>query len=188
MSRGPYFDTRGALWRAHGRRGADRLHARHPARPLGEDAHGHHRRERGRALRHHAASSRTKLARAEPAARRRRHRGRPLQGADRSGRGQDAQGRRAVRHRRARARRHHAGVAGQDEAGLQEGRPGHRRQRLGHQRRRRRRGAGRGRARARRWASSRWRAWWATRTPASSRPTWASARCRPRARCWSAPA
>ena len=31
------------------------------------------------------------------------------------------------------------------------------------------------------WGSSRWRAWWPTAMPVSTRPTWASARCRRRA-------
>jgi acetyl-CoA C-acetyltransferase len=44
----------------------------------------------------------------------------------------------------------------------------------------------RGAAEAR--GSSRWRGWSATVSPASSRSTWASGRCRPRARCSSAPA
>jgi acetyl-CoA C-acetyltransferase len=70
------------------------------------------------------------------APRRRRHRRRPLQVADRADR--------QARPARARwcstptstSRRHDHGIAGQDEAGVQEGRHGHRRQRFRHQRRR----------------------------------------------------
>ncbi len=57
----------------------------------------------------------------------------PLQEPDRPDRQADPQGRGVLRHRRAREGGHHAGNAGQDEAGLQEGRQRHRRQCLGHQ-------------------------------------------------------
>jgi acetyl-CoA C-acetyltransferase len=72
MSRGPYFDQ-GARWGAHGRQQEHRLHARHPARPLAKDAHGHHRRERGRALQDQPRDAGPARP-GQPAARRRRHR------------------------------------------------------------------------------------------------------------------
>jgi acetyl-CoA C-acetyltransferase len=65
---------------------------------------------------------------------------------------------------------------------------GDRRQRLGHQRRRRGVVVMSAKPRPPRWASSRWRASPATPAPASTRPSWAWARCRPAARRWSAPA
>ena len=72
--------------------------------------------------------------------------------------------------------------AGGAEAGVQEGRHGHGRQRVGHQRRRR--GAGRHHRRegAARSARRRSRGSCRTRRPASIRRSWASGRCRPCAR------
>jgi hypothetical protein len=71
------------------------------------------------------------------------------------------------------------GGHGQAQAGVREGeRHRDRRQRLRHQRRRRRRGADGARGAEANAASSRWRGWSATGTPASIRSTWASARCR----------
>jgi Acetyl-CoA acetyltransferase len=65
----PLLRYRRALRRAHGRRQEHRLHARHPARPLAEDAHGHHRRKRGRALQNLARDA-GRIGPGQPAARR----------------------------------------------------------------------------------------------------------------------
>ena len=90
--------------------------------------------------------------------------------------------------RRARAPGRHAGGPRQAEAGVQARRHGDGRQRVGHERRRRGGGAdvgaeggGAGRARCGRASCP-------TPTAASTRGSWASARCRRCARRWSAPA
>ena len=135
------------LGRAHGRRQEHRLHAGHPARPLAEDAHGHHGRKRGRALPHQPRNA-GRTGGSQPPARGRCHCGRPLQGADRSRGDRHAQGRRGLRYRRACACKHHHRIAVHHEARVPQGRRQRDgRQCLGHQRRRRRRGPGRRRSR-----------------------------------------
>jgi acetyl-CoA C-acetyltransferase len=91
MSRGPVLHERRALGRPDGRPAGDRLHARHPARPVPRDPHGHHRRERRRARRHHARDAGRARGR-EPEARREGDRRGPFQVADRPGRDQDRKG------------------------------------------------------------------------------------------------
>ena len=71
-----------------------------------------------------------------------------------------------------------AGDAGEDEAGVQEGRLGDGRQRLGHQRRRGLLRAGRCGGGGARPATSRWRGWCRTRWPACRTRSWAKARSR----------
>ena len=71
---------------------------------------------------------------------------------------------------------------------FREGGTRHRRQLVVAQRRRRLPGAGERGARRASWAASRWRASWRPARPASTPATWASARCRRRARRSSAPA
>ena len=75
----------------------------------------------------------------QPAEGFRGHQERRLQGGDRPRRHQEQEGRHRLRHRR-RPPSERPRSAGQAEARLQEGRQGHRRQRLRHQRRRRRSG------------------------------------------------
>jgi len=81
MSRGPYFDTAAR----YGARMGDAtsidymLGILHD--PWQKNAHGHHRRKRGRALPHQPRHARP-ACRRKPAPRRRRHRGRLLQCAD----------------------------------------------------------------------------------------------------------
>ena len=54
MSRGGYLSHRDAQRRAHGRHQADRHDGRHADRPVRRRPHGHHRREPGRQVGHHA--------------------------------------------------------------------------------------------------------------------------------------
>ena len=122
--------------RTHGRHHPHRHHGRDADRPLRRGPHGHHRREPGREVGHHARGTGRARRRIAPP-RSSGHRRGPLQVADRSHRQADAQGRSHLRHRRAREGVDDDGDIGEDEAGVQEGRLGDRRQCLGHQRRRR---------------------------------------------------
>ena len=79
-----------------------------------------------------------------------------------------SQGHQAVQRRRA-PTRHHPGTAGGDEAGVQEGRLGHRRQRLGPERRCGRPGHGHRQLRYRSTTCAHSPAWSATPMPASNR-------------------
>ena len=139
---------------AHGRLEDDRLDdRRRPVGRLQPVPHGHHRRERGQGLRHHAATCRTRWR--WPASRK-------AAAAQDAGKFKDEIV--AVSHRpeegrpdRLRRRRIHqqedqCRSAGRPAPGLRQGRQRDRRQCLGHQRRRRRRGGDDGRRRPPRWA------------------------------------
>ncbi len=78
---GPLLRPGRPLRCARGRCQKHRLHAGHPARPLAKNAHGHHRRKRGRALWHQPPDA-GRTGRAQPATRRRRHGRRVLQRAN----------------------------------------------------------------------------------------------------------
>ena len=92
---------RHAQRRAHGRYQAHRHHGGHADRPLRRRPHGHHRREPGHQVGHHArGAGRAGGGIASP--RRGGHCRRALQVADRAHRQADAQGRGRVRYRRTR--------------------------------------------------------------------------------------
>ena len=105
MSLAPYLVPKARTGLPHGRRrpsGRDDprrpvvRHVRHP--------HGHHRRERGREVRHHPRGAGPDRLR-QPAEGRRGHRGRQVQGRDRAGGHPAEEGRsEGLRHRRARPR------------------------------------------------------------------------------------
>ena len=175
-----------ALRRPHGRRRARRLdgHRRALGR-LQRHPHGRHGREPRRQVRHRPRGA-GRVRRRQPAEGRARDRRRGLQGRDRADRGA-GQGRHPRgRYRRAPAGRHDRREAGEAASGL----PRRRRHRHGGQRvrRQRRRGGARrdvgapgpGARPARRSGRSR-----AMPRSASSRGSWASARCPPCARRWS---
>ena len=138
---------------------------------------GRDRRERRRALRDQPRGP-GRLRPAQPPARRRRRRGGPAGRGDRPDRGAAGPRDRPGRGRRGPAPRRLAGEAGEAAAGLPRGRHRHRRQRLDPQRRRRlpadRLRAGRRGARRRAPGPGRRHA----ASPASTPPTWASARSR----------
>ena len=135
MSRGGYLSHGHAHRRAHGRHQADRHDGRDADRSVRRRPHGHHRREPVHQVGHHPRAAGCAGGRIAPPCRSRDRRG-ALQEPDRADRQADQEGRSHVRHRRAREAGDDDGDACQDEAGVQEGRLGDRRQRLGHQRRR----------------------------------------------------
>ena len=128
--------------------------------------HGKHRRGRRRALQRHARAAR-RLGRRQPPEGDRGDRRGDVQARDRRRRHPEQEGRpRAVRHRRIAAPRDDDRGAPRAEAGVQEGRNGHRGERPGGQRRRfgaRHHLEGRGRSA---WASRRGPRSWRTRRPA----------------------
>ena len=186
MSNAPYLLEGRALGLPHGQRRGDRLDAGRRADVRDQRLpHGHH----GRGNRQRATTSRAPTrTRSPPRASAARARPCtsgaftaeivPVDGAAEEGRPG------ARRHRRVSAAGHDGREAGGAEAGVQEGRHGHGRQRVGHQRRRRR--ARRRRRRDRRASSSARRRWRAScRTPSTGVDPDGHghrARCRPCAR------
>ena len=184
----PVLAARHALGPAHERRRAVDIMVGRPQRPVRRLPHGRDRRERRQEVQGVPREDQDELAVGEPPPRRGRDR-RQATSKSRSCRSRSrSRGARCVsrptRHPgRTTARRRMAKL----QPGVRQGRHRDRRQRLEHQRR----GGGRGAWSAdvpRSAACSRWAGWWATPMPASSRVSWASARCRRCARCSTGPA